>query len=57
MVCNSWAWIVEIGCIVATIRIHVVEVLLSPDMGVEKLEMCESLCPCIEGLKNCKGDS
>ena len=41
----------------ATICFHIVEVLLSPYMGIEELEVCESLYPSVKGLKNCKGDS
>ena len=41
MVGDIRTWVVEVGCVVAAVGVHVVEVGRGADMGVEELEVGE----------------
>ena len=51
------AGVVEIGSVVAAVRVHVVDVALVADVGVEELEVTEGLGKGIEAVKDGEGDS
>jgi hypothetical protein len=48
------ARVVEIGCVVTTVGIHVIKVSLLANVWGEMLDMCESLCPSVKRVEDCK---
>ena len=57
MVRDIWAGVVEVGCVVAAVGVHVVDVALVVDVGVEDLEVAEGLGKGVEGVEYGEGDS
>jgi hypothetical protein len=54
---NGRARIVEIGYVVTTVGIHMIEVSLLTNVWIEMLDMCKSLCPSVDRVEGSKGYS
>ena len=53
---DVWAGVIEVGCVVAAVGVHVVDVGLVVDVGVEDLEVGEGMGKGVEGVENREGD-
>ena len=51
---NGWTGVVEVGCVVTAACIHVIQVRLLLNVGVEVADVGKCLCPSIKGVENGK---
>ncbi len=51
---DGWTRVVEVGCVMTAVCIHVIQVKLLVNVGVEVADVGECLCPSIKGVENGK---
>ena len=54
IVADGGTGVAEIGGVVAAVMVHVGDVCLESDVGVEVAYMSEGLFPCVEGMEDCE---